>query len=160
MWRTTLIAACLIASPLALASTPSVLEGRWQLVSQTYESGERQLGVSESPVILEVSREGAALFAVLTFEGEVAPWPAYPAPGGFAELAPNVSVRHDADGRGLHASYVVLPTESDSTTLRVEEHYRVDDEGRLVGTMNVRLFNGDKPGGGFTWQRTFEREER
>lgn len=147
------------STTIALASTPAALEGRWQLVSQTYESGQKQLGRTETPVLLDVTREGSKLRATLTFEGKVAPWPAYPAPGGFAELAPDVSVRYDADGRGLHASYLVLPVEGDDTQLRVEEHYRIDDQGRLAGTMNVRLFDGDRPGGGFTWQRIFEREE-
>ena len=159
MRRMTCLLAIVVTTALALASTPAVLEGRWHLVSQTYESGQKQLGLGDEPVLLDVTREGSRLRATLTFEGRVAPWPAYPSPAGFAELAPDASVRYDADGRGLHASYLVLPVEGDSTRLRVEEHYRVEDDGRLVGTMRVRLFDGDKPGGGFTWQRIFEREE-
>ena len=160
MRRFVVLVALLVAATLVVnAQAPSSLEGRWMLASQTYESGQRQLGTGETPVWLDFSREGGSWSGVLTWEGRSSTWPAYPSPAGFAPLGPQVRLSYDSDGLGVSASYEVLPPGGDDTRLLVEEHYRIDDEGRMVGTMRVRLASDERSAGGFTWHRVFEREE-
>ncbi|RMF76712.1 MAG: hypothetical protein D6738_00850 [Acidobacteria bacterium] len=69
-----------------------------------------------------------------------------------------MTVRVGPMARELAARYVVPPAPGDDTALRVTESYRLDGQGRLVGTMTLRFVRGGEERGGFTWHRVFVRE--
>ncbi len=147
----------LVSFSFALAQSGSV-SGTWKLVEQRYERGGFNFVKADEPTVLELAPAGEPVQGRLFWhERQEAAWPAYPTPHGPAALH-DVRVRRSLDGRGVTASYRVEPATGDDTWLVVTETYRLSEDGRLVGTMEIRFERDGVLKGGFTWQRTFERE--
>jgi hypothetical protein len=157
-FRLALLASLLLLASIAPSPAGDELLGRWLLVEQTYEEGERDLLQTEAPPVLRFERSTSGVRGTLTWEGRSSAWPAYPIPDGFATIE-NVEVRRGDDGRSITARYRVRPAEGDDTWLRVVESYDVTADGRLGGVMRIEFVRGGETRGGFTWHRSFEKGE-
>ena len=152
---TALLAAVLVLAPPALAGG---LDGTWVLVRQVYGEGRHNFAGPDRPFRLVFETGAGAPSARAERDGSTAPWPCWFTPGGPVEVQDPVVTR-DPDGRGVTASYRVPPAPGDDTWLIVTERYRVTDDDRLAGTVEVRFERHGVPRGGFTWRRTCRREE-
>lgn len=141
----------------ALRASGGTLVGTWRLVEQRYERGERNVAQDFEPVRLAFADESGRIAGHVSGFGQHGLWPLYPTPEGPAAID-SVVVRVAPDARSVEAFYRVLPPPGDDTALRVVESYRVDDDGRLVGTMTIRFERGGELRGGYVWTRAFERE--
>ena len=142
---------------LALAEPPATIVGTWRLAEQTYERGQRNLAPQDPPTRLVVRATATGVAVTITTHGLQGAWPLYPSPDGPRPLE-HVRTWSDPARRELAARYVVLPVEGDDTRLEVTESYRIDEHGRLAGTMTLHLVRRGEDRGGFTWKRLFVRE--
>lgn len=150
-------AAALAQAGDAPAGSGSLL-GSWRLLTQRYEAGEHNFAPGDAePVVLSFAQDAGAVVARVSGFGQSGAWPLYPSPTGPAALD-DVQVRIAPDLRSATASYRVLPPVGDDTALRVVESYRIDDDGRLAGTMTIRFERQGEERGGYTWTRVFARE--
>ncbi len=146
-----------LAAGLALAEPPATIVGTWRLAEQTYERGQRNLAPQDPPTRLVVRATATGVEVTTATHGLQGRWPLYPSPDGPRPLE-RVVVWSDPSRRELAARYVVLPVEGDDTRLEVTESYRIDERGRLVGTMTLHFVRRGEDRGGFTWKRVFVRE--
>jgi hypothetical protein len=148
----------------ASAGGPAVsghLVGRFKLIDQTYEGGQANIAVAETPVHVEFTLEGGRLAGRIWAGGDDSKadsWPAFRSDAG--PLAVREISRTEDDGAGaIEVRYTVQPSADDDLVLDVTERYQLSADGNsLAGTMRVSFTGGDTNRGGYTLHRRFERE--
>ena len=140
------------------ALAQATIEGRWQLIEQSYGEGRANLvAAEEQPLWLEFVRRGVAL------EGRV-----QTDPTGKRFLWPRLSTSSSqvgidertvsADEREIRVKYRVMPSADDDVVLIVTEQYRLADQGRsLIGTVEVVFRQTGKKDGSYRLHRRYER---
>jgi len=149
-----LVAAVLLLVPPALAGG---LPGTWLLQRQVYGEGEHNFARPDQPFRLVFAPAAGRLAGRALRDGAEAPWPCWFSPKGPVPVE-DARVVPDPDGNGVTATYRVPPAPGDDTWLLVTERYRVMEDDRLEGTVEVRFERKGVLRGGFTWRRTFRRE--
>ncbi len=155
MLRGAVLALLVVGAGPALA-----LEGRFVLVEQTYERGERNLAPLDAPVRLEIASSPDGLRARV-WAGEDAaaslPWPAILVEGGALPVEIASVVRTPTGG--IEARYRTRPAAGEDVVLEIREAYEPSPDGNaLLGTVEIRFTGGEGDRGGYTLHRRFERE--
>lgn len=156
-WLAPILVALTAVAP---AGAGAGLEGTWTLVEQHYGDGHTDLVDDETPLRLEIVREGAGLAALVRAgdrRSPAEPWPALAIAGERRTL--DVDERSiDAPEGELVARYRLEPAPGDGLVLHVVERYRLTDGGdALVGTVSVDFVRDGAPRGGYVLTRRFER---
>lgn len=155
MLRGILLALLVVGAGPALA-----LEGRFVLVEQTYQRGERNLAPLDVPVRLEIAATPRGIEGRIWAGEDPAAsirWPAILVEGTALPVEVH-SVRATPTG-GVEARYRTRPAAGDDLVLEIREAYEPSPDGNaLVGTLEIRFTGGEGNRGGYTLHRRFERE--
>ena len=156
---TAAFAVVFLTSAVVMAGT---LEGRWQLVEETYGTGGLNLRRDKPPQTIEFVREGGRLTAHTLIGSGSQPrrlWPAFVIGDAPARISVSEMLIAPAED-GVRARYTVSAfREGDDMELDVVEDYRLQGDGQtLAGTVRVRFVRGSESRGSFVLHRTFERQ--
>lgn len=149
-------AAFLLAIP---AGAAAPWEGRWRLVTQTYEAGAVNLAPEDAPVHLDLV-EASGLPTGRVWAGEddrgAVPWPAWTKDPEGAAVA--VVSRAATAAGAIESVYRVRPVATDDLVLHIRETYSLSADGAwLEGTIDVRFAAGEESRGGYTLHRRYAR---